>query len=239
MPFADDRWLSFCALCGGAPDTRDHVPPRIFLDRPHPEDPPRIVGACLRCNRGASRDEEYVACLIEVAAQGSIDPTKLQREKIIRTLARRPAIAARLAPSLGTGRFVIQREDHLRISRVLSKIGRTLWAFETAETALSYRPGIRYAPIGQLTQRDIQHFRELRGDNIFPEIGSRTMMRLQLNESGQVQNSWQDVQAGRFSYAVELMNSSGRVKMIFSDFLYAEVDLRGEDTPAANSVFFA
>jgi hypothetical protein len=122
---------------------------------------------------------------------------------------------------------------------VLSKIGRALWAFETAETAMIDKPVIRYAPIGQLTLRDIQLFRELHGENIFPEVGSRMMMRLMLNESGEVQNSWQEVQAGRFSYAVELMNGSGRVKMIFSDFLLAEVDLRGKDAPQVADSFFA
>jgi len=238
VPFADERWLGFCAFCGGAPDTRDHVPPRIFLDRPHPEDPPRVVGACLRCNSGASRDEEYVACLIEVAARGSVDSSKLKREKVIRTLERRPAIAARLAPSLTTGKFIIQRGDHLRIMSVLSKIGRALWAFETAEKAITDIPVIRYAPIGQLAPSDIQLFHELHGENIFPEVGSRMMMRLLLNESGEAQNSWQDVQAGRFSYAIELMNPSGRVKMIFSEYLLAEVDLRGKGAPDITASFF-
>lgn len=34
--FGDERTLAWCAYCGRAPDTRDHIPPKIFLDRPFP-----------------------------------------------------------------------------------------------------------------------------------------------------------------------------------------------------------
>jgi hypothetical protein len=29
--YGDDRQTAFCAYCGGARDTMDHVPPRVFL----------------------------------------------------------------------------------------------------------------------------------------------------------------------------------------------------------------
>jgi hypothetical protein len=101
-------------------------------------------------------DERWLASVHSAdAAFGSVDPARLQREKVIRTLTKRPAIAARLAASLATGTFVINREDHVRLMRVLSKIGRALWAYETAETALVDTNCVRYALIGQLTSRGV------------------------------------------------------------------------------------
>src|SRR5438067_1316487 len=105
--FADERWSAFCAFCGRPPNTRDHVPPRVFLDKPYPENLP-VVGACRECNKRGSLDEEYIACLLEVAAHGTVDPAALSRQKVARTLAARPPLAARLATSRGpNGQFVV------------------------------------------------------------------------------------------------------------------------------------
>jgi hypothetical protein len=81
--YVDDRLAAFCYACGGAPATRDHVPPKVFLDEPYPENLP-VVGSCRTCNEGASLDEEYVACVLEVAARGTVDPSGLTRPKIVR-----------------------------------------------------------------------------------------------------------------------------------------------------------
>jgi hypothetical protein len=93
--YVDDRLAAFCYACGGAPAPRDHVPPKVFLDEPYPEDLP-VVGSCRTCNEGASLDEEYVACVLEVAARGTVDPSGLTRPKIVRKLTKNPSLAARL-----------------------------------------------------------------------------------------------------------------------------------------------
>src|SRR5690242_14029536 len=69
--YIDERHLAFCAFCGDAPGTRDHVPPRVFLDKPYPDNVP-VVGSCFECNNGASLDEEYVACLLEAAVCNTV-----------------------------------------------------------------------------------------------------------------------------------------------------------------------
>ncbi|HET8774378.1 MAG TPA: hypothetical protein VFP80_11320, partial [Thermoanaerobaculia bacterium] len=68
--FADERHAAFCAGCGGAPETRDHVPSKVLLDEPYPENLP-VVGVCASCNQGVSLDEEYTACVIECARLGA------------------------------------------------------------------------------------------------------------------------------------------------------------------------
>lgn len=117
-PFVDDRLAGFCVFCYGRPDTRDHVPPRIFLDEPYLENLP-VVPSCRACNEGASLDEEYVACLLEVAACGSANPTDVRRRKIARTLETKPALAAQLRTSLQvTGDFVVSGVDAMPLSLI-------------------------------------------------------------------------------------------------------------------------
>lgn len=61
---ADTRLINGCIYCGGAAETRDHVPSRILLDPLYPENL-SVVGSCESCNQGFSRDEQYLVCLLE------------------------------------------------------------------------------------------------------------------------------------------------------------------------------
>jgi hypothetical protein len=81
--YADERLMSGCLYCSESPETREHVPSRILLDEPYPDNLP-VFAACARCNRGFSLDEEYVACLIDCSRSGSVDA--VQRPKISRVL---------------------------------------------------------------------------------------------------------------------------------------------------------
>jgi hypothetical protein len=83
--FGDQRNQEWCVYCGGGGETRDHVPSRIFLDEPYPENLP-IVAACRRCNAGFSLDEEYLACLLECVLAGTTEPERTSRTKIRRIL---------------------------------------------------------------------------------------------------------------------------------------------------------
>lgn len=70
--FVDERLKGSCVYCGGPPETVDHVPSRVFLDDPLPENLP-VVEACRECNGGFSLDEEYLACLLECVMTGTTD----------------------------------------------------------------------------------------------------------------------------------------------------------------------
>jgi hypothetical protein len=222
-PFSDERWSAFCAFCGNTPDTRDHVPPRVFLDQPYPDNVP-VVGACRDCNESASLDEAYVACLLEVAEHGTVSPAEVHRRKIARILGGKPLLAARLALSLKPGaKYSVTSEEKERISRVLEKIARALWAYETSEAAGLGSAAVRYAQVSQLSDVEFDNFRKLAEPDVFPEVGSRMMSRVIVAQAGIIPASWIEVQQGRFSYALEIARP--RVKMILGDYLAAEVDL--------------
>jgi hypothetical protein len=44
LDLADDRLINDCIFCGAKAETRDHVPSRILLDSPYPQNLP-VVGA--------------------------------------------------------------------------------------------------------------------------------------------------------------------------------------------------
>jgi len=47
--YGDDQNKGFCVHCGGADESRDHVPSKVFLDEPFPENLP-VSPSCLKCN---------------------------------------------------------------------------------------------------------------------------------------------------------------------------------------------
>jgi len=129
--FRDDRLTDACAYCEGPPETRDHVPSRVLLDEPFPPELP-VVGACSKCNRSFSLDEQYLACFIECVVCGSSDPERLTRPKIKRILSKNPSLQARIAASQGrdlSGNPVWAPEVD-RIHNVLIKLARGHIAYE-------------------------------------------------------------------------------------------------------------
>src|SRR3989442_243424 len=93
--FYDTRLKGSCVYCGCAPESRDHCPSRVLLDEPFPSDLP-VVEACTRCNGSFSKDEQYLACLIECVLCGSVEPDRIRRPKIRRILLENPALGALL-----------------------------------------------------------------------------------------------------------------------------------------------
>jgi len=149
----------------------------------------------------------------------------LRRQKIARTLEKRSALAAQLAESLKPGEeFAVSQEDRARLSAVLEKTARGLWAYEVGETAQSSLATVRYAQITKLRDEQLEAFMALEQPDLLPEVGSRMMIRV-LTATDKVEGSWIELQAGRFSYGIEVFSGGGRVKMVLGDYIAAEITL--------------
>jgi hypothetical protein len=146
--YGDLRNEGWCIHCGGAGETRDHVPSRIFLDEPYPTNLP-VVAACRRCNVAFSLDEEYVACLVECVLAGGTAPERFLRPKIARVLRSKPELAVRLekAKEVRDGRVVFNPEP-ARVRNVLLKLARGHAAFELNEPQLDEPASIFFDPFG-------------------------------------------------------------------------------------------
>lgn len=96
--FVDERLTGMCVYCGREPTTSDHVPSIVLLDGPYPANLP-VVDACYDCNQSFSIHEHYVACLIECALTGAIDPAGVELDKVRQILEKNPRLRTRLYKS--------------------------------------------------------------------------------------------------------------------------------------------
>ena len=224
----DERLGGTCFNCGSTPETGDHVPPKIFLDKPYPANIMQVP-SCTECNSAPSLDEQYVASLIEVVLCGTTDPSRLHRDKIAKTLEHAPALKERLdqAATVHNGGYAVRPELE-RVDRVLEKIARGLWHFDNVDAPVDMNASTRWAvvPLSQELKREF--FESSAGSSVvqcWGEIGSHGFSRSILGtDRSDYGPDWVDLQVGRFSYSVDNYDG-GRVRMIFSEYLHAAVYL--------------
>ena len=175
---ADDRLVNGCIYCGGLEETRDHVPSRVFLDSPLPENLP-VVWACSTCNNSFSLDEEYFACLIESAIAGSTDPDHIRRPGVAEILRRAPALRARIeaAKNIIDGRTQFNIEPD-RIRNVLLKLARGHAAFELSQIRREDPSSLWWRSFPQMTEDEKDSFDASHVTEMFGEVGSRGLQRL-------------------------------------------------------------
>lgn len=233
--YADERLIVGCLYCGGAQDTREHVPSKVFLDSPLPGHLP-VVGACRACNNGFSLDEEYFACLVECVIAGTTDPEKVGRERVAKALRHSPALRAKIDEAKyqqnGRTNFAPER---VRVERVLVKLAKGHVAFELSQTCSNPPSKIWYAPLDSLTGEQRDAYETSQVVQTYGEIGSRGMQRLLVTQltlqssSGEtstidlVINDWVEVQEGRYRYHAAEWGNKATIKIVISEYLACEV----------------
>jgi hypothetical protein len=232
---ADDRLINGCIYCGGVADTRDHVPSRIFLDPPYPENLP-VVGACKICNQGFSKDEQYLACLLESVLAGSTDPEKIRRPSVARALKRAPALRSRIeaARSIHNDQIVFNPEKN-RIKNVMLKLARGHAAFELSQPCSEAPDHYWCGLLESLTEDQRLAFSAAHIQQLYGEIGARNMQRMFAaevklqSESGEqeklqvVVNYWVDVQNGCYRYLAIDDIGGVVIRIVISEYLACEV----------------
>ncbi|MFM5135422.1 hypothetical protein [Aeromonas rivipollensis] len=235
LDLADDRLINGCIFCGGSSDTRDHVPSRILLDAPYPENLP-VVGACKTCNQGFSKDEQYLVCLLESVFAGSTDPERIRRPSVARAMKRSPALKARIeaAKSSINGQTVFHPEGD-RVKNVMLKLARGHAAFELSQPCKEEPDHYWCGALETLNEEAQEGFDAAHIQQLFGEIGSRNMQRMFAaevmlkSESGEqkkvqvVVNDWVDVQEGRYRYlAIDEVNRI-IIRIVISEYLACEI----------------
>ena len=219
--FADEWLMGMCAYCGTGPDTRDHVPSRVFLDKPFPAQLP-VVPACETCNAGFSLDEQYVACFIDAVLSGTADPSGMRRTKIRRTMGQNTSLASRIKRSQEKDREgnLIWKPERDRVRRIVLKLARGHAAYELYPK-LEEAEEIAFAPLLVMSDDEVAEFENTGGGNIqgWPEIGSRAFFRAcGTSPDGYKQmGGWVVVQPGRYRYAVN--QGLFEVRIVLSEYL--------------------
>jgi hypothetical protein len=208
--------------CGGAPETRDHVPSRVLLDDPYPKNLP-VVDCCSQCNTSFSLNEEYVACFLECVLAGSVSPETIRRPKIARILSENTRLALRIANALQqapTGEKLWEPE-HERVNDVIKKLARGHIAYELSLPKLEEPITVNYEPLGLMRDDQKDQFLKAQHTPFLPEIGSRAFIRATTSGSPRY-DSWQIVQPSRYQYLVSQSNGDF-VRILLSDYLACEV----------------
>jgi hypothetical protein len=216
--YADNRVNGQCLYCGDFPDTNEHVPPKVFLDAPFPENLP-VVESCVKCNQSFSLDEQYMACLLDCVISETTNPDEVYRETVKKTLKAKPALAQRLKDARKTidGKEYFSVESE-RIYNVVKKIaiGHVLYELnlimQADEAEISILPWIM---LDDHQQREFEEFHKSSSD-LWPEFGSRSMQRI-LSDAV-YENRWIEVQPGRYRYAV-IQTDIVEIRMVFSEYL--------------------
>lgn len=222
--FSDERFAAFCVYCGGEPSTADHVPSKVLLDEPYPNNLP-VVQACEACNNRFSADEPYLACLVECALTGSVDPDSVHRPKIKRSLTERPGLASliwscRHEDACGN---VHWEADANRVRNVVLKLARGHAAFEYSEPQLEEAERVSFLSISVLSAEQLRSFETPPVETVWPEIGSRAFLRaVVLNSVVAFNDGWQVVQPGRYRYLVSHSRPMA-VRFVLSEYLACEV----------------
>lgn len=233
--FADGRLVNGCIYCGGVDESRDHVPSRVFLDSPAPENLP-VVGACVSCNNGFSQDEEYVASLIESVKSGTTNIAHIEREKIAEIFRRSPALQTRIEKAKNLVGDQIQfNVEPDRIRNVVLKLARGHAAFELSRSCRGEPSSIWWCPLSLLDEDDKELFEASHVPQLLGEIGSRGSQRLFIAEltlvgpGGEIRKDglpfidWVDVQTGRYRYLAFDDQDGIRIRIVIAEYLAAEV----------------
>lgn len=202
---------SICCYCGNWADTVDHVPSKVFLDKPYPDNLP-VVPCCKKCNEQFAFDEEYVAVLLECVRWQTFDPEEFKREKVRKIVEHNPAILKTVRGSvhpLLDGHFTID-PDNTRLRKVLIKLIAGHLRFEGLDQ-LFLHEGLEI----QFNQ-DIYKNREFYDSfhspiysGLLPEVGSRAMIAMV--EQGSAGGPWFTVQPNMYEYCVAPDNSEVRI----------------------------
>jgi len=216
--FGDERQRAFCAHCGGATETRDHVPSKVLLDQPYPDNLP-IVLSCGACNQSFSSDEVYVACLIDCIVAGDPTPGPAHRPKVREILSQKPALAARLAAArFGQGSATRFEVELSRVRNVVLKLAKGHALYELNCPQHDDPAKIDISPIQDMDESSREHFERPPALTLWPEAGSRAMQRLAESYA----HEWVVVQPGRYRYLAYVARVV-TVRIVLSEYLACEV----------------
>lgn len=219
---AESNLCCYCGLEIGT--TRDHVPSKVLLDKPYPENL-MTVPCCKGCNNSFSADEEYVAALIEKSWNGCLDDDFIEREAVRKSLRHSESIRARLSNLFqrnNNGMLYLNFEEE-RLKNVMRKTSLGLGRYECGKvfSVRKILPLLR----DNLSERELALFEfGMVRHEIYPEVGSRLLA--QMVEPGTEFNAqWKIVQPNRFRYMIRQRRTGVEVRLVFSECFIAVVDL--------------
>lgn len=231
----DKNSYSECIYCGNAANTREHIPSKVFLVKPFPNNL-GIVPACQNCNKSFSNDELFLSLLIEIIKSNHYGKGYILPEKSkIRMNYNKKMISdiKRLIENKELDQF------NKKISNILFKLAVGHSVYELSEGYCIKNGQINYSFLNRMSTEEINEFIlpfDI-GGNPLPEVGSRVYERILIVELNltSIHDSeqkliaplllldWVDVQDTKYTYTCYKFGNEIIVKIIINDFMYAKV----------------
>ena len=209
--YGEDHPERICCYCGNWADTGDHVPSKVFLDKPYPDNLP-VVPCCKKCNEEFSYDEEYVAVLLECVRWQTFNPEEFKREKVRKIIEHNPAILKTVRESvhpLLDGHFTVD-PDNVRLRKVLTKLIAGHLRFEGLDQLFLHEGlDIHFYQDIYTSREFYEEFHSPIYSGLLPEVGSRALIAMV--EQGYAGSPWLPVQPNMYAYCVAPDNSEVRI----------------------------
>jgi hypothetical protein len=222
--YGDSRYKGFCIHCGGPDETDDHVPSKVLLDEPYPDNL-IVCPSCSTCNSALSDHEVYLACLLECVLAGDADPSKLLRPKIAKVLQNNEPLSKRLKKAKSESESgPVWGVETDRVKAVVLKLARGHAAYEYNLPQLQEPEYISFKPLLAMREEERGAFEDDAGGLMagWPEVGTRAMQRLLVLGSDVYQEDWLVVQNGNYRFRVT-QEEGLTVKIVLREYLACHV----------------
>lgn len=226
VKYYDARQDDFCVYCGNSLKkfkTLDHVPSKILMDEPYPENLPK-VNSCNNCNQSFSTNELYFSCIIEYLICQSTDIESFQRERIIKKLRQKPRIRSEIENKLFIkNNLLFYPFDDIKFLEVLRKLLLGHLAFEFSIPTINQLERVEVKLRSEISDWDFQKFKDSQTIEIAPEVGSRAMGAFLMNDYN-LKNEWKSVDKNFYEYLVEQNTNEFTVKIIIRNTILIRGD---------------
>jgi len=233
---------SECIYCGQKADSREHVPSRVFIQKPYPENL-SIVPSCSKCNNGYSLDEIFLYLCIEKLKKcyypdyEFCDET-ISRLKKYKNIADEVDSLIKNLENQGLLSINPYTLTDARINNVFEKLalGHAVYELSVGYKSDSWSGkcnSIYYKFLPNLSADEIEEIDScfILDNELLPEIGSRIydkiyIIKATLEEGREFSLcllDWVDIQDKAYRYTCYVFGSTIIVKIVISEFLYAVI----------------
>lgn len=218
--FFDDRFKGSCVYCGMVPSTRDHVPSKVLLDEPYPNNLP-VVESCLECNQGFSADEEYLACFLECVIHGTTTPDQRFRPQVSTILENKSPLRVRIEKSktIDGSNGLVWNPEAGRVEEIVMKLARGHIANELGNMHIDEPPQfIAINPFPLISAEQQTEFNTISGEiSGWPEILSRAFISIS-EDRPSAYDSWNNLQDGNYRYSIR-QSAGDEVRLVIREYL--------------------
>lgn len=228
--FSDERLKLHCIHCGvylaACDANEDHVPSKCLLDRPLPDNPPKVT-VCARCNSKFASDEEYLGVFLAAVLSGDAMPDADRFPKQAAAVRRNPRLHARIARArqeqgtLFGESEILWAAEIARVERVIVKNGRGHLLHELGGAPTASPKSVWFYPTVRFSKDQRDAFEDVDCGPLLPEVGSRMLQRVLRFEP--LRDGWIEVQPDVYRYAIMDHGDKVTVRTLIRDYLATEV----------------